>query len=78
MKENTSGHRGLTITVTREGKKSQLPMLECTKGEITDYFTALSHEDLLAWTFLLAGYACGSDAEIERLNKREVDFTRGG
>jgi len=60
----------LTITVTRNEQKVSLPMILCTKIEISDYFHSLSHEDLLAWTFLLAGYACGADFVIDDLERR--------
>jgi len=67
----------LTITVTRNGQKVSLPFRQCSEGEITGYFQSLSHQDLLVWAYLLAGYACGSDARIEELEKRNNDTTRG-
>lgn len=79
MKENTPGHRtSITIPVTRDGKEERLPLPLCATEEITGYFSSLSREDLISWVSYLAGYACGADFEIERLKKREVDFTRGG
>lgn len=63
-----------TIPVTRNGQKTPLPVIFCTKDEITDYFSSLPHEHLLSWTFLLLGFACGAQSKIDELEKIQNDF----
>jgi hypothetical protein len=63
-----------SIRVMRDGKALALPLGQCTKREITEYFDALEPEELKACTFLLLGMAFGYASRIEDLERQLASF----